>query len=110
MKYEKDLEYLRRELKNAQNIYDEAEENERESDAEMWMNRITHLEFQIDVFKNAAKAGEYEAKAVAFDRIKAYSDKAINGDIHSLVLAEGIIDVVEQYDINRLSESGESDV
>lgn len=69
MKYEKDLEYLRRELKNAQNIYDEAEENERESDAEMWMNRITHLEFQIDVFKNAAKADEYEAKAKAFDRI-----------------------------------------
>ena len=56
------------------------------------------------------KADEYEAKAVAFDRIKAYSDKAINGDIHSLILAEGIIDVVEQYDVNRLSESGESDV
>lgn len=69
MKYEEDLEYLRRELRNAQNIYDEAEENERESDAEMWMNRITHLEFQIDVFKNAAKADEYEAKAKAFDRI-----------------------------------------
>ena len=69
MKYEKDLEYLRRELKNAQNIYDEAEENERESDAEMWMNRITHLEFQIDVFKNAAKADEYEAKAKAFEAI-----------------------------------------
>lgn len=69
MKYEKDLEYLRKELKNAQNIYDEAEENERESDAEMWMNRITHLEFQIDVFKNAAKADEHEAKAKAFDEI-----------------------------------------
>ena len=70
MKYEKDLEYLRRELKNAQNIYDEAEEDECESDAEMWMNRITHLEFQIDVFKNAAKADEYEVKAKAFDDIR----------------------------------------
>lgn len=51
---------------------------------------------------------EYEAKAKAFDRIKAYSDKAINGEIHHpIVLAEGVIDVVEQYYINRLSESGE---
>ena len=33
MSYEKDLDYLKRELRNAQNIYDEAEEDERESDA-----------------------------------------------------------------------------
>lgn len=67
MSYEKELEYLRRGLKNTQNFYDEAKDDERESDAEMWMNRITHLEYQIDVFKSAAKADEYEAKAKAFD-------------------------------------------
>lgn len=53
------------------------------------------------------QAYEYEAKAKAFDRIKAYSDKVINGEIQSLELAEGIMDVVEQYEIQRLLESGE---
>src|SRR5699024_2136164 len=69
MSYEKDLEYLKRELRNAQNIYDEAEKDERVSDAEMWMNRATHLEFQIEVFEKATKSDEYEAKAKAFDAI-----------------------------------------
>ena len=72
------------------------------------LNKAFDMRDEINhVYAQAPKADEYEAKAKAFDRIKAYSDKAINGDITPLVLSEGVIDVVEQYDINRLSESGE---
>lgn len=72
------------------------------------LNKAFDMRDEINhVYAQAAKADKYEVKAKAFDRIKAYSDKAINGDITPLVLSEGVIDVVEQYDTNRLSESGE---
>ena len=99
MSYEKDLDYLRRELRNAQNIYDEAEKDERESDAEMWMNRVTHLEFQIEVFEKATKADEYEAKAEAFDAIlKTYNEASSEGQ-----MVYEFSNIIEKY------ESGELD-
>ena len=112
MSYEKDLDYLSRELRNAQNIYDEAEKDERESDAEMWMNRVTHLEFQIEVFEKATKADEYEAKAKAFDRIReamdyhypsAHDRKYLNGYQHPKASLKDIDAIINSY------ESGEYD-
>src|SRR5699024_9974947 len=102
MSYEKDLEYLSRELRNAQNIYDEAEKDERESDAEMWMNRVTHLEFQIEVFEKATKFDEYEAKAKAFDEIFklyiGYEDGWISFPRGSKSFNKEIINVCKSYD------------
>ena len=109
MSYEKDLDYLKRELRNAQNIYDEAEKDERESDAEMWMNRVTHLEFQIEVFEKATKSDEYEAKAKAYNDTLKTLDKLINDDerykearsndfIAGMLIAyENIFNLMEDY-------------
>lgn len=108
MSYEKDLDYLKRELRNAQNIYDEAEKDERESDAEMWMNRVTHLEFQIEVFEKATKSDEYEAKAKAFDGVK----ELINA--HDCAIEDegglGHLFLLDLKAIMKYAESGEKDV
>ena len=101
MSYEKDLDYLKRELRNAQNIYDEAEKDERESDAEMWMNSVTHLEFQIEVFEKATKSDEYEAKAKAWDKYKAHMESHIAGEVNE---EEFVSDLKSDY-----FESGDYD-
>ena len=117
MSYEKDLDYLKRELRNAQNIYDEAEKDERESDAEMWMNRVTHLEFQIEVFEKATKSDEYEAKAKAFDEsLKGFKElERLHEEVRkaskrnrdkSEIYKEVLFHVIREMESN-LGESGE---
>lgn len=78
MSYEKDLEYLREELKNSEDKLRQAEMNGYVTDAEMWESDVENIRYQIKVHEEASKAGEYKAKAEAFDKILQQVDKESN--------------------------------
>ena len=65
----KDIEYLKKELKKYQRKYSEAEMEGYETDAEMWLNNIDNIRYQIHIHEQAAKADEYEAKAKLADKL-----------------------------------------
>ena len=61
MNYEKELEYLRRELKKSTEKYNEAVAEGHERYAEIWSDDILDIKFQIHVYEQATKADKYEA-------------------------------------------------
>lgn len=62
MNYQKELEYLRRELKKSTEKYEEAVAEGQERHAEIWEDDIKDIKHQINIYEQATKAEEYEAK------------------------------------------------
>lgn len=62
MNYQKELEYLRRELKKSTEKYEEAVVEGQERHAEIWHDDILDIKHQIHVYEQATKADEYEVK------------------------------------------------
>lgn len=62
MNYQKELEYLRRELKKSTEKYEEAVAEGQERHAEIWEDDIKDIKHQIHVYEQATKAEGYEAK------------------------------------------------
>lgn len=67
MSYDNELRHLYKEHMHAKTLH-------RNTDDSLTKYRMKHdvetIEFQINVFKKAAKVDEYEAKAKAFDRVR----------------------------------------
>lgn len=61
MSYEKELEYLRKELKNSEAKFHEAEREGWHADANIYKDNMENFEYQINIHEQAAKADEYEA-------------------------------------------------
>ena len=62
MGYEKELEYLRKELKNSEAKFHEAEREGWHTDANIYKDNMENFEYQINIHQQAAKADECEAK------------------------------------------------
>lgn len=62
MNYERELGYLRRELKKTTDKYYEAVAEGHEFYAETWSDEIVDIEHQIRVYEQATKADKYESK------------------------------------------------
>ncbi len=71
MSYEKELEYLRKELKKSKDKFHEAEREGWHTDANTYKDNMENFEYQIHIHEQAAKADEYEANINEFkERLK----------------------------------------
>lgn len=70
MSYENEIKHLMRELKFAKSDYLNARlKSEDALRIHSFKTDVETIEFQIEVFKKAAKVDEYEAKAKAWDKL-----------------------------------------
>src|SRR5699024_3563127 len=97
--------------------FHQAEAEGYETDAEMWENDMVNIGHQIHIHEQAAKAGEYEAKAKAYDSLKNKLNnevRILSGNVSGLPYVdapiysnishfERILEMMEKL------ESGESD-
>ena len=93
MNYQKELEYLRRELEKSRAKFNESVEEGRERHAEIWHDDILDIKHQIHVYEQATKAEEYEAKLAEVKKqlqVEAQLAKGSGNDAEELAFTEAL--------------------
>ena len=102
MSYENEIEHLMRELIFAKSNYLNARlKSEDALRIHAFKTDVETIEFQIEVFKKAAKVDECEAKAKAWDKYKAHMERHIAGEINEEELVSDLkSDYFESGELN----------